>query len=184
MTIPTFTTFVAGTVVTAAQLNTQIVNAGNFFLAPPACWVYNNAGVSLTSGTSTLIPFDTENIDNDAMHSTVTNPSRIIFNTLGTWELHFHARVPAGGTIGAAQTGNARLNSGGASGGGSSVSTFAVPRGGATSLATFNDRTFWYQPANVGDYFEFFVTQASGGTLTTDNGGNVTGAEFRWIGAY
>lgn len=52
---------------------------------PPACCVYNDANISLTNETSTVLTFNQERFDNDSMHSTVTNTSRITFTTAGIY---------------------------------------------------------------------------------------------------
>lgn len=175
-TIPVYTTFTAGSVLTAAQLNTQIVTAGAFFLQRPMCSVTNAAGLAgVATGVSTLVPFDTESEDNDSMHSTVTNNSRIIFQTLGWWAI-----TPFSGWASSATGSRAldiRLNAAGASGGGTKLTGFSVQ--GAAASDTFQLSLAWrYRALNIGDYFEMFITQNSGGALSS--GGSTNGCFALW----
>lgn len=171
------TTWVDGTVVTAAQLNAQLRDLGNFLLDKPLCLVYNNAGVVTTTGTAALIPWDTEVEDDDGMHSTVSNTSRIVCQTPGVYSLWNSVRWPSNAT--GIRTINLRLNAAGASGGGTSLYTGNWPptNGGIT----FTERTILFRYANIGDYTELFGTQTSGGGLTTDSGLRVTCAGAEWI---
>lgn len=61
--------------------------------SPPACRVTNSTTQSLTSNVEVAITFDTESYDTDTMHSTVSNTSRITFNTPGVYV------VTASGTV-------------------------------------------------------------------------------------
>lgn len=91
MLIPVFRTWVAGEVVTAAYMNSNIRDAGNFFLARPLAVLRQTVGQSVaTSGSGAPLLFDAEDIDSDNGHSTVTNTSRYTAQTTG-WYL------PSGG---------------------------------------------------------------------------------------
>lgn len=62
------------------------VKAGLDYLAnPPTCRVYNSANQSITNNTLTILAFNSERHDTDTMHDTVTNNSRITFNTAGVY---------------------------------------------------------------------------------------------------
>lgn len=57
-----------------------------FLIDPPACSVYNSAAQSVANGTAQVVlNANSENFDNAAMHSTVTNPSRITIQTSGRY---------------------------------------------------------------------------------------------------
>lgn len=56
-----------------------------FLIDPPTCSLSGSA-TSATTGTILTINTTTENFDNDAMHSTVTNPTRITAQTAGRYE--------------------------------------------------------------------------------------------------
>ena len=62
---------------------------------PPACRVYHNANQTLGAGT--VLAFNSERYDNNAMHDTVTNNSRITFNVPGVYEIGFHSVCTAAG---------------------------------------------------------------------------------------
>lgn len=174
-TIPVYTTFVAGTILTAAQLNTQVVAAGGFLLGPPECSVFNAAGVVTVSGTSIVVPFDNELEDTDNMHSTSVNPSRIIFQTLGWYALTPFSGFPSNAT-GARQL-QLRLNAAGAIGAGTKLM-------GCSSQAHLNSEQVtnsvaWrYRAVNIGDYFEMFITQFTTTGQTTGAGTN--GCFVKW----
>lgn len=82
-TVPSYTTFVAGSVLTAAQLNTNVRDAGNFWLARPLCLLRQTSIQSIANNAFTDILFDTEDIDRDGGHSTVTNTARYTSTTPG-----------------------------------------------------------------------------------------------------
>jgi hypothetical protein len=64
------------------------VKAGLDYLAnPPACVLSNSANISVASGAITPVTFNTEQVDTDSMHSTVSNTGRITFNTAGLYTL-------------------------------------------------------------------------------------------------
>lgn len=182
-TIPVYTTFTAGTILTAAQLNTQVVTAGNFWLARPYCDVENTTGPNLATGVALLLPWDTENEDNDAMHSTVSNSSRVIFQTLGAFRIHYYVRVGVPGTVWTSGVQiNLRLNAAGASGGGSSLSTTTYnPTDSHGSSNTQVERVVMYRALNVGDYYEVFVTGSfTGAAPGIQTGNRVSGTTAMW----
>ena len=124
-----------------------------------------------------LTSFDSETEDNDNMHSTLTNTSRIICQTTGMFKLTGSAAWAAGTAgIRALQI---RLNSGGAVGGG----TFIVLRqaaGPATSLAISTPEVnIPYRFVNVGDYIEMFVEQTAG-SISTVGGATGTYLSALW----
>lgn len=176
-TVPTTQTFNAGEKVTASKLNAATKTVLDFLMNPPRVNAYAGTAISVSSGTSTLLTFDSESWDTDSMHSTTTNPSRITINTSGQYLVTFYARFPSNST-GYRQL-NLRLNSAGASGGGSTLSTITVAAvNGASAFVT---RTLELS-CTAGDHYELFATQNSGVSLSMDSGSRVTGMEFRWVG--
>lgn len=61
-------------------------------LSPPACRVFHNANQSIADATETTVAFNSERFDTDTMHDTVTNNSRITFNTAGVYVVTFNGR--------------------------------------------------------------------------------------------
>jgi hypothetical protein len=112
------------------------------------------------------------------MHSTSANTSRVVFNTPGIYQVTAFARFTFNAT-GYRQL-NVRLNAGGNSGQGSTLTTFAQPAAPTTSTSI--SRTFDLIVTTAGDYIELFLTQTSGGTLGVDPGERVTGFHVRWVG--
>jgi len=83
-TYGTVTTFTAGSVLTAAQLNVAGTSVNNL-VVPPSCWVYRTATDVATTGTWFRPAFDAEAYDTDSMHDLSTNTQRITFNTAGIY---------------------------------------------------------------------------------------------------
>lgn len=52
---------------------------------PPACRVFHSVNQSIADATLAALAFDSERFDTDTMHDTVTNNSRITFNTAGVY---------------------------------------------------------------------------------------------------
>ena len=76
---------VTGTVAPAAW-GDQIRDNLEFLVDPPACSVTDLTGTSVPSNTLTVLGgTGTENFDNDAMHSDVTNRGRITIQTPGRY---------------------------------------------------------------------------------------------------
>jgi len=76
-------TFTTGQVVTAAQMNATNRDLGNFILAPPLARMRQTVAGSVATSTWTSYALDTEDIDRDNGHSTVTNTSRYTAQTAG-----------------------------------------------------------------------------------------------------
>jgi hypothetical protein len=158
-TLPSFRTWTAGEIVTAAYMNSNVRDAGNFFLSWPVFEGRQAVAQSFTSGAPTALLIDTEDIDTDNGHSTVTNTSRYTPQTAGRFQL-------SGGTAWASnatgiRTGElwkngATLNGGGVNNGTVSGTTPRFPT--RTLTATANGST---------DYFEVWALQTSGGALLT-----------------
>ena len=82
----TIQTYNPGDILTAAAI-AQVRTNQEFFIDPPACSVYNSAVQSIPNATSTALTANSENYDNDSMHSTATNTSRITIQTAGRYLL-------------------------------------------------------------------------------------------------
>lgn len=145
-----------GDILTAAWCD-QVRANEEVLVDPPACSVYNSSAVSLSNDTATVLNADTENYDNDSMHSTVTNTSRITIQTAGRYLL------TAAVGFAANATGNRsiefKLNGVALSGG-----TLLASSGSTNSTAIVLTRTLVLAAA---DYVEVTATQRSGGALNT-----------------
>jgi len=134
----------------------QIRDNEEFFADPPACSVYNNAAVSLASSVSLqTLNANSENFDNDSMHSTVTNTSRITIQTAGRYLIF-------GSVVFDANTSGRRALAFRVNG------TDVYDVGGAHPVQTANSMAMSGVRALVlaaGDYVETQVVQSSGGNL-------------------
>lgn len=64
----------------------QVRDDLEFFADPPQASVYNSAAQSVSNATTTTMTANSENYDNDTMHSTASNTSRIVAQTAGRFE--------------------------------------------------------------------------------------------------
>ncbi len=65
-------------------------------VAVQGCRVTRTASLSVVDGTGlTIVPFTSEEFDTDNMHDTVTNNSRITFNTAGFYMVGFNGSFVA-----------------------------------------------------------------------------------------
>jgi hypothetical protein len=78
MQIPSYDTWLAGERATAAKLNKNIRDGGNFLKAVPFAWGYRNAALSLNNNAWTEITLDAEKMDNDGMFNVSTGAFVIV----------------------------------------------------------------------------------------------------------
>jgi hypothetical protein len=82
--LTTLMSIAAGEVLTAAVVQ-QINDNGEAHEDPAACSIFDSTAQSLPDNTSTAMTSNEENFDNDSMHSTATNTSRITIQTAGRY---------------------------------------------------------------------------------------------------
>lgn len=139
-----------GTIAPAAW-GDQIRDNLEFLIDPPACSV-SSGNQSVNSGTPTVLTAGTENFDNDGMHSTVSNTSRITIQTAGRYLFMSVASF-------AQPSGSATLSF--LIDGATSQNGVLLPvTGGTTRLIAVRLFTL-----AVGQYVETRVTQDSGGAI-------------------
>lgn len=162
-TVPVAATESPGLFQTAALWNAQVRDLNNFVLARPVFRGYQAIAQSSANATWFSVALDSETIDSDGGHSTVTNTSRYTPTVPGTYL--------AIGTVafnGSATTQRAcRLTLNGTPGvGGAGASACGASWWADTSIELFvcNGST---------DYIEIQGRQDSGGSLST-----LVGAEF------
>lgn len=158
--VPTTLTAVAGTVLTASQWNTNNRDVENWVLAPAVLEIRATAARSIANGSSpgTVLTFDTEDVDSTGMHSTVTNSSRATAVYPGWYRA-------SGGTSSVANATGQRGCYGSVSGTAVNGSQQYV-NATSSGYCAVAIRTKLYF-LNVGDYFEIFSVQTSGGALNT-----------------
>lgn len=128
--------------------------------APPQVQVFQNTADSIPNATTTALSWTAgETYDTDAMHSTVTDPSRLTAARTGVHHLSGYA-VFSGSAGGSQRTLLIRRN------GTTTLAQIDVPRNGssATALSISTD----YRLV-VGDYVELCVFHDAGGALAMAN---------------
>ena len=120
----------------------------------PMVHAYDGVGVSMASGTDTLLLLNSEVFDNDNMHSTTVNTSRITFNTAGMYDIRIIV-VMASATYTTLNL-NTRVNSAESNTGGTGLGSFLQNAG------RFAQVHFFYR-FSAGDHLQTWVNQASGG---------------------
>ncbi len=159
-TVPVMRTWVAGELVTAAYMNANIRDAGNFVRARPMAILRQAAAQSVPNGAWTAILMDTEDLDRDAGHSTSSNTSRYVGKTPGYYM--FPYTLPFTATATGARGARIRVN------GADSATTGC---GRSTTNGTAVDTAlcgvgFTYLNGST-DYAELVGYQNSGGALNT-----------------
>lgn len=127
-----------------------------FLIDPPSCSVFNSAAQTLTTNVLTILTANSENFDNDAMHSTVTNTSRITCQTAGRYlfiaNVTFVANATGGRLLDFVVNGVGLTGSG---------MQFQSPGSGSAINLTYARMI----TLAVSDYVETRVRQISGGNL-------------------
>ena len=180
-TVPTPFDATTGVKFSASASDTGVRDPLIFLLDPPHCSVYDNTGVLAVNATFTLMQFDTETDDTDTMHNTVTNNSRITFNTAGRYEILIHTGIAVATTYTVYDL-RLTLNAAGVAGGGTSIRTwnFGSAAGKSPGITTFVTVTRVFA---ANDYVELFLAQTSGANRNVIVAGQYgTGIQARWIG--
>jgi hypothetical protein len=167
-TLPAPHTWTAGDDATSTNLQ-SLTSAINFLTNPPRCKAYAGAAQTLTTAVAAAVAFNQEEIDNDAMHSTVTNNSRLTVVTAGRYRVRGQVTFVSNST--SYRTADLR-----ATGTLFAAQAVQAANGTATKLQVEGE---WV--ASVGDYFELYATQASGGNLDTASGQYNTFLHAEWI---
>jgi hypothetical protein len=89
LAIPNPMDWVDGTVYLDTDYNREIRDAISFLLKPPMFYGVNTVATTLTNNTWTPIPINSEiiNTEGAAMHSTVTNNTRVAITHEGWWDI-------------------------------------------------------------------------------------------------
>jgi len=163
-TVPVEMTFSAGSVLTAAQLNTNVRDAVNFVIAPPLAVLRQTVAQIFTTGIGAAFLFDTEDLDRDGGHSTTTNTSRYVSQTAGWYQMQGTAMFAVSNTSTGLITGFS-LNGASSRFGGN----FQVGNAGFVGVLPSGATVY----LSVGNYVELIGYQSSGGNLNSQ----VTGFE-------
>jgi PAB1-binding protein PBP1 len=158
-TLPTFRTWVAGEIVTAAYMNTNVRDAGNFFLSWPVFEGRQTVAQSIPNSTSTAVLYDTEDIDTDNGHSTSVNTSQYKPVTAGRFQVSGKIGLNSG--AGAQRGAQIFKNASGVNGG----DTLVAPVSGASIRIPTPTMTMIANGST--DFFEIYIFQDSGGAINT-----------------
>ena len=158
-TIPTIPTEAPGNFWTSALWNANILNGLNYLFAPVRFKAYSSTAQSIASSTSsTVLTLDTEVVDSDNGHSTVTNTSRYTCQTAGLYYVSGSVCFNATNANGS-RTLNIFVNGAGQVGAG--VQAAPSPANGASVFSST------LVQLNVGDYVELACWQNSGSSINT-----------------
>jgi hypothetical protein len=146
------------------QLLKQQVGRG-----PAQARVYNNANLSLTTGTLTALTFNSERWDTGNFHSTSVNTGRLVAPTAGLYEIGGSVQFASNGT----GTRDIRIRLNGSTA--LAIDIWTAIAGGSVQPVQV---TTVYQLA-AGDYVELLAAQTSGGNLNVEVAANYS-PEF-WI---
>ena len=138
------------------------------------CSLYNSGAQTLANNTATAITFDSEHFDTDGFHSTSTNTSRITIPTgKGGYYLFLAFAEWSNSSSGRRYLLLKKNGSGGVE-----FETLAPP-----STASPSAIFYYITSTAVGDYFEIFGEQSSGGNLNITFQNNVGAFQAYYLGA-
>ncbi len=140
-------------------MNSNIRDAGNYFLSVPVVQLRQTVGQAIANNTPTTILWDTEEIDSDNWHSTVSNTDQVTPQTSGRVQFSATVTWPNNST---GLRSIAWQRDAGAIGGG--IVTIA-PLSGDSTYSVARVHTQFFNGST--DFFTVQVTQTSGGSLTT-----------------
>lgn len=127
-----------------------------FLIDPPSCSVYASSAQVVSTGlTGEALTANSENYDNDSMHSTSSNTSRVTFQTAGRYLVSTRVQFATG--AGNRRLVNFKIN------GTTDVPAFQCPpTGGAFSTIISTDMTY---VAAASDYVEVWAYHDVGSDL-------------------
>lgn len=85
--LPLLRTWTPGDLATAAYMNAMNYGITWGGISPPQCLAWQNTPQAFTTGIAAGVTFDSEVVDSDSMHSTVTNTQNIVAPWAGWYEL-------------------------------------------------------------------------------------------------
>ena len=185
-TIPTIATATAGSVVTAAYVN-SIKAANDFWALTPQCYAYMNAlPANFTTSVGAAIGLDAEIFDivqsgDTASHDNTTQPSRMFARTTGKYEVSGQVQYAFNAT--GIRVAAIRMNAAGSYTGGTLLVQNSQQALTGTGNSTSASCLPVVYPMNAGDYIELFGWQNSGGSLGAVSGSSNTFLRMRLVAA-
>jgi hypothetical protein len=160
MSVPSFRTWVAGEIVTAAYLNANVRDAGNFMIGQPIAELRQATLQSIATATFTSISLDASDIDSDGGHSNITNNTRYTGKTAGWFQF-------SGGASFATNATGSRGTQWAKNAAGLLASGVLGASSGAAFATWVPARTKFIQLNGTTDFVELQAFQSSGGALNT-----------------
>ena len=175
-TLPTTTSKAVGAKVQALDWNTYVKGNDDFFIFNrPLCIARQSVAQVVATSTFTPITMDTETLDRDNQHSTVTNTDRVVIgNTLGWYRVSGVVSFPGSAT--GTRIAAIYLN-------GSPISSTGYTRIGANASFTAIPVSAIVQATLATDYVQVIAWQDSGSSLTTPVVGTWASITVEWIGS-
>jgi hypothetical protein len=176
-TKPTIASVAIGAKVSAALWNAQVYTGNRFQdVTKPVCHVYQTVAQAPASAAWTPITFDSEYIDTDNQHSTVSNTNRIVIgNTLGWYRVS--ANVAFNGDIRGRRGGRIGLNGSAVPIAGSQIVIPAYAQNAAGAATGYNINVtsppVLIQATLATDYVELQGFQDTGVALNTTVGSGI-----------
>ncbi|MEV6987493.1 hypothetical protein AB0M95_40415 [Sphaerisporangium sp. NPDC051017] len=168
-TVPAPRTWVVGEVVTAARLNADIRDALNFLLAPPLFILGHSVAQPTPNNANYNLLFDTEMVDRDNGHSTVSNTSRYTSQTAGYYALSTNVVWVTNGT--GLRQAFFLVN------GTTAAGWTSIQAGASGSMGISLSRRPYLA---VGDFVEVQTFQTSGAALNTQTANGGISFEGQW----
>jgi hypothetical protein len=158
-------TWVASAILTAAQLNVDVRDNGDFLATSrPNCRVFNSGAITLTNNTTTALTFDSERYDRGSgLHSTVTNTGRLTVPSGCAGVYWFGANVEIAANATGVRELALRIN------GTTNIAFVTLTTVTAADTAMININAPYAM--SVGDYCEVTAFQNSGGSLSATAAG-------------
>lgn len=158
-------TWAANDVLTASDMNTYVRDVAQ----AQNCRANNSGAISVANASWTLVTFDSERFDVDAMHNTSSNTGRFVAQRTGRYLFGCSIRWASNAT--GYRLLQARINSGGSGSGGTELAQCSNnPISGTYTQQTLSS----YYTLTAGDYIEFFGFQTSGGALNIEASSNTS----------
>ena len=165
-----------GSKLSAADWNTYVKGNDDFFIYNrPLCIAHQSVAQVVATSTYTPITMDTETLDRDNQHSTVTSTDRVVIgNTLGWYRVSGVVAFPGNAT--GTRIAAIFLN-------GAQATTTGYTRVVANASFTVIPVTAIVQATASTDYVQCIAWQDSGASLTTPVVGAFSSITVEWIGS-
>lgn len=167
-TVNTLSVAAGSTFVGSAVFSSNVtLSTGTLTIAPGkrfACVLSHSAIQNVNSAAATGLNFDTEISNNGALHSTVSNSSRILFPVLGTYLIGANVTWSAGSTAGSYRSLQVKLNDLTNLPPAQQAPNPSAAQPSAQCVVTL------YQPASTTEYATIIVQQDSGSTMSISTG--------------